>query len=395
MTRRGALTAWLLPVVFVHLLLANGLAGQLAALEGAGTGRGLQRLQAEFVAELIPAAPAQLAPRPLPRRSAAQAAAAPPAPPASAASAASAAPAASATDPPQLPSAEPTQIAAVEPELLADPPVAAGAPPPAAETATADAPVPAAAAAASESESAPARSALEWPLSTRLDYRLTGNYRGPVDGQASVQWLLQGTHYQVHVEVSVGPSFAPLLSRRMSSDGVIGDAGLSPRRYEEETRVALRAPRRLDVELGVDSVRLATGEVLQRPPGVQDAASQFVQLTWLFTTQPQRLRRGESVPLTLALPRRVDPWIYDVLEHETLATPAGAFEVVHVQPRRPARPSTELSAEVWLAPRLQFLPVRIRIRQDEETWIDLLLQRLPRQTAAPAAPAAAAASDAR
>lgn len=389
MTRRGALTAWLLPVVFVHLLLANGLAGQLAALEGAGTGRGLQRLQAEFVAELIPAAPAQLAPRPLPRRSAAQAAAAPPAPPASAASAASAA------DPPQLPSAEPTQIAAVEPELLADPPVAAGAPPPAAETATADAPVPAAAAAASEPESAPARSALEWPLSTRLDYRLTGNYRGPVDGQASVQWLLQGTHYQVHVEVSVGPSFAPLLSRRMSSDGVIGDAGLSPRRYEEETRVALRAPRRLDVELGVDSVRLATGEVLQRPPGVQDAASQFVQLTWLFTTQPQRLRRGESVPLTLALPRRVDPWIYEVLEHETLATPAGAFEVVHVQPRRPARPSTELSAEVWLAPRLQFLPVRIRIRQDEETWIDLLLQRLPRQTAAPAAPAAAAASDAR
>lgn len=236
----------------------------------------------------------------------------------------------------------------------------------------------AAMAAASAPEPAPA---FAWPRSTRLDYRLSGYYRGPVDGQASVQWLLQGTHYQVHVEVSVGPPFAPLLARRMSSDGVVGPEGLSPRRYEEETRVVLRNPRRLVVEIGPDVVRLANGSEVPRPAGVQDAASQFVQLTWLFTTQPQRLRNGETVPVMLALPRRVDPWVYDVLEPQRLATGAGPLDVVHVRPRRPARPTGELAAEVWVAPQLQYLPVRILIRQDEETYVDLLLAQWPRQAA--------------
>lgn len=400
MSRRGALAAWVLAVLLAHLLLGDWMAGRFAVLQGAGAERGLRRLQADFVAELIPAAapraPPRVAPRPAPRRTAA----APPAPPASAASAPEpplAVPALLAAD--ELgPASQPQAAEAAPPPVVEEqaPPLVAeaAAPPLVAEAPALDAPALAASAAAAEPEAA--ATAFEWPRSTRLDYRLTGNYRGPVDGQASVQWLLQGTHYQVHVEVSVGPSFAPLLSRRMSSDGVIGATGLSPRRYEEETRVALRSPRRLQVELGPDRVRLPNGSELPRPPGVQDSASQFVQLTWLFTTQPQRLRGGESIPIMLALPRRVDPWVYDVLAQETLLTPAGAFEVMPVRPRRPERPRGDLSAEVWLAPSLQYLPVRILIRQDQETWVDLLLVRLPRQTAAASsAPAASAASQAR
>ena len=53
-----------------------------------------------------------------------------------------------------------------------------------------------------------------------------------------------------------------------------------------------------------------------RAAGMQDAASQFVQLTWLFTTQPQRLQVGKSVEMPLALPRRADRWIYDVRAEE-------------------------------------------------------------------------------
>jgi hypothetical protein len=42
-----------------------------------------------------------------------------------------------------------------------------------------------------------------------------------------------------------------------------------------------------------------------------------------------------------------------------------------------------LSAQVWYAPTLQMLPVRIRIEQDAETWIDLRLSEPPRQAAVP------------
>ena len=220
-----------------------------------------------------------------------------------------------------------------------------------------------------------------WPPSTRLSYTLTGHYRGPVEGQAQVEWLLQGARYQVHMDLSIGPAFAPLASRRASSEGLVSPQGLQPRRYDEVTRALLRQAQHLTVWLDEDRVRLANGRVEARPAGVQDSASQFVHLTWLFTTQPALLQAGQSVALPLALPRQLEPWVYDVVGAQTLATPAGDVQTFHVKPRRPPRPGNDLTAEIWVAPSLQYLPVRIVIRQDADTYLDLLIARLPQQAA--------------
>lgn len=248
-----------------------------------------------------------------------------------------------------------------------------------------DTAVTAAASAAASSPPASAASApsaaFEWPPSTRLSYRLTGNYRGPVEGQARVEWLRSGGRYQVFMDLGIGPAFAPLMSRRVSSEGEVTEQGLRPRRYDEETQVLLMAPRRQNIQMDEASVRLADGSQRPRPPGLQDSASQFVQLTWLFTTQPELLQAGRSITLPLALPRQVEPWIYDVLGSVTLATPAGPVEAVHVKPRREARPGVDMTAEIWVAPSLQYLPVRILIRQNAETYIDLNIERLPEQAA--------------
>ena len=214
--------------------------------------------------------------------------------------------------------------------------------------------------------------AVEWPPSTRLSYRLSGHYRGPVEGQARVEWLRNGAQYQVHMDLGIGPSFAPLLSRRVTSEGDITPQGLFPRRFEEVTRALLRAPRRVAITLDDQAMRLPSGAELPRPAGVQDSASQFVQLTWLFTTQPELLRAGQSLEFPLALPRQVQVWTYDVLATERLDTPAGPVQAVHVKPRREPRPGGDLTAEVWFAPSLQYLPVRILIRQDAENFIDLM-----------------------
>lgn len=399
MPRSGVLAALTAGVLALHLWLAEGLATQQAAWQEASLGSAMARLKADFVAELRPSAAPPAAPRAPARSRARRANAAIAAPAASAASAAAHSAAASATSAASAAStlaaseapAMPAEAAVGEEALLvaaaplpAEPLVEPPAEPlaePQVEPVQASAlpsPEPPAQPVPPAPEPAPA---LEWPRSTRLDYRLSGNYRGPVDGQASVQWLLDGVHYQVHVEVGIGPSFAPLVWRRTSSDGLIGDDGLRPRHYEEETRTVLRTPRRLAIELGEERVRLSDGSERPRPPGLQDSASQFVHLTWLFTTQPQRLRSGQSVPVPLALPRSIDTWVYDVLGEEELATGAGPLATVHLRPRRPERPGSDLSAEVWIAPSLQYLPVRILIRQDAETFVDLLLSRLPRQAA--------------
>lgn len=276
---------------------------------------------------------------------------------------------------PAEPPVDPTLAqAAVEPELPAS---AASA----AETAVS---APLAAASAPPTPEAPP---FEWPPSTRLSYTLTGNYQGPVHGDARVEWLRRGGRYQVHLDVSIGPRLAPFVTRRMSSDGELTEDGLRPQRYEETTQVPLRSPRLNVVTLDPQRVVLASGREAERPPGVQDTASQFVQLTWLFTTQPQRLRVGEAVDFPLALPRRLDRWFYDVVAEELLETPAGRVPTFHLKPRRESRRAGELLVDTWIAPTLQYLPVRIRIEQDEQTWADLLIERLPQQATETAPPA--------
>jgi len=405
--RRLQLLAVALAVLAAHLLigvqLERGLRSERAPRDGP------QRLQVAFVRELqlseppvlaatAPQAPAAAPPRParVPRG------AAPGAPRAAAEAASSVPPALSAA---QI-AAERAALrerarAAVAAALAAE---AASAPPQAVlSEAAPDAPayaalggLPASApaqpvAAAMPGEAAAAAldaAAFEWPPSTRLSYQLVGFVRGIVEGSARVDWLREGERYQVHLDVLVGPSFAPIVQRRMSSDGTITAEGLTPRRYDEQTDVAFARSRAVSMAFDDAGVTLGDGRRAERLPGVQDTASQFVQMTYLFRSGARRLVAGGQIELPLALPKRVDRWIYDVVGEETLATPFGPVPAWHLKPRRIGDPST-LAVEAWFAPRLDYLPVRLLIRQSDENFIDLVIDRLPQQAAAPAAGAAA------
>jgi hypothetical protein len=214
-----------------------------------------------------------------------------------------------------------------------------------------------------------------------------------VHGQAQVEWILDAPRYQVNLDVQVGMPIAPLFSRQMRSDGILSAAGLHPRRYDEDNKVAFRDRQRVSLQIDEAGVTLANGLRWARPPAdpaipalpgaplpespVQDSASQFVQLSYLFTVDPQRLRVGNQITLPLALPRRVEPWVYQVVAEETLDTPFGPVETFHVRPHPDTRRGRDLLAEAWFAPRWGYLPVRIRIEQDTEVFVDLLIERKP------------------
>jgi hypothetical protein len=218
----------------------------------------------------------------------------------------------------------------------------------------------------------------EWPPSSRLTYQLVGYFRGPVQGHASVEWLHSGGRYQVHLESAV----PPLLSRHLASEGTVGEAGLAPQRFDGEQRTLLQALRRWTIAFGPERITLVDGREIPSRPGVQDEASQFVQLTWLFTTQPQLLKVGRSIDIPLVLARRLDTWTYTVRDEQVLTLPGlGPVATFHLVSQRQAPASTDAVPEIWIAPTLQYLPVRILIRQGEETWIDLALDRPPQQSA--------------
>ncbi|HEX6705430.1 MAG TPA: DUF3108 domain-containing protein [Albitalea sp.] len=350
--RRAAALALLIAVVVVHGCIADHLAERLAELD-AGVAMPA-RIEVAYVRELTPTAPPTVAPappppRPRPRR--AKPAAAP----------ASAAPVAEA----------PAEPAPVEPP----------APPETVAQAASEPAPPAPEPAASAPEAAASAPAFAWPASTRVGYVLTGNYRGEIHGKAQVEWVRVDLRYQVHLDVTVGLPFAPLLTRRMSSQGQLTPQGLVPERYDEDSKMAFQDRRRSTIRFEADAVVLPGERRSERWPGVQDQASQFAQLTYLFTTQPALLATGQVIAVPLALPRNVDRWVYDVRELETLYTPFGPVEAFHLVPRRVTRPAGALSAEIWFAPSLAYLPVRIRIRQDTDTFIDLMIERKPQLAA--------------
>lgn len=237
----------------------------------------------------------------------------------------------------------------------------------------------------------------EWPLSTELDYRLTGDYRGAIHGDARVQWLRDGSRYQVHLEAWVGPRIAPLMSRRLSSDGQITAAGLLPRRFDEVTGGLAGGNRQLTLRFDDGGVVMANGRREPLPDGAQDAASQFVQFTWMFLTGRQEVAGDALIQQTLALPRNVHLWRYRIKGIEEVATPLGPIPAWHVDSEM-GDTRGDLQAEFWLAPSLQYLPVRVRLWQnrakDPRTHFDLVLKAPPRQAMAPATTASGAAGGA-
>lgn len=392
--RRGSGWIILLGVSLLHVLAADKL---LSDRFGWGENdRSITRIEVAFVRELMQAKPPEAPPvvARAPAQRALPAVAERPAEPASAPAAAAPEPA----EPPRPPEPEPAPppadppLVAVRPIEPAPPPAALAEEPSVPGTPTSDVqamvisppgmapplPVPgerpaSAAAAEPVNASATPSPAFEWPPSTQLSYVLQGYYRGPVEGSALVEWVRSGQRYQVRMETSAGP----LMRRSAVSDGELTARGLQPRRFDGEQRVGFRS-RRWAQQFGPERITLADGSELVSMPGVQDEASQFVQLTWLFTTQPALLQPGRSIEVPLMLNRRLDRWVYDVKEPQTLRLSFGEVPTYHVKPRREARPGA-LTTEMWFAPSLQYLPVRILIRQDESTYMDLTLERPPLQ----------------
>lgn len=335
-------------------LLAGGVAlGHLIALEWLGRqADALSALQAMappmFTRLLQPAKPPPVAsvaqaPAARPRTRAAV----PPTPPASSA------PDKEGETPVQPePAAEHAAEPASEPIVAPAEPIVAQAEPASAPT---SAPVPAAA------------SLDHWPVDTRLRYDVTGHWRGPVYGNARVLWQRADGKYQVRLDVDLG-----LFSQVLTSQGEVTPQGLLPHVYEEQ-----RPGKRRIARIGEQVVTLETGRTLPRPDGVQDTASQFVELSQRFATGQEKLEVGRTVSVWLARPGGVDHWTYDIVEKEVLRLPRiGEVEAFRLVPRPIDKPRGNFTAEMWFAPSLQYLPVRIRVNMGTEAWIDLLVERI-------------------
>lgn len=214
----------------------------------------------------------------------------------------------------------------------------------------------------------PAAWLARWPINTQLNYQLKGYYRGDFYGSARVQWVRDAEQrYQASIDVSV----ALLFKLRMTSQGRMNPVALVPEVYEEDVRGRKRYAR-----FGPQTVQLDNGSTVPRPAGLQDTASQFVQLSQDFATGRTRLAVGAVVPVALGRPGGVDEWVYDVVGLDTLSTGVGEVQAFHLKPRPLTQARGQINSEMWFSPQLQHLPVRIKLNLSADTWLDLLLDHI-------------------
>ncbi len=382
-SRAGVVALLAAGVVLAHVLLTGAVLQEMQGLKPSDAS--IKRMDASYVSEIRLTQPP----------------AAPPAPAlvqAAAAQAAATAPKKAKPKPPKVAKAasQPDE-AASKPELLADAASAAQPSPEhaasAATSASAPASTPTSTASNSAANSAVAAASIPsmgtsgpnsgrafvWPQATKVSYKLEGYFRGPVSGQASVEWVRQDSRYQVHIDASVGPSFAPLGSWRLTSEGEIQAQGLHPKLYENVNRLLINTSAPRLIKLDEDEVTHPDRRRYPRPADVQDTASFMIQLAYQFTLRPDLLKPGSSFDLNVVTQRKLEQLTFDVVGDDVVRTPIGDVPTVHVRPRKTVIDGGALPADVWFAPGLQYLPVRIYIKMNDEVFMDMQMSRAPQQ----------------
>jgi len=216
-----------------------------------------------------------------------------------------------------------------------------------------------------------------WPKATRVSYKLEGNYRGPFYGTASVEWVRQDGRYQVSLNAGV-PIWG---SMTMISEGEILPQGLSPKRYESINRLLFKSPKPNIMTFEETEVVLANGERIKRIPDMQDPVSQLIQLAYKFVVNPGLLKAGNTIEVPMVWTKRFEMVAFDIVDEEVLKTPMGDVPTFHVKPRRMVQDKDNLSAEIWFAPSLQYLPIRIYTKWKDDIFLDMQMDRAPQQTA--------------
>jgi hypothetical protein len=205
------------------------------------------------------------------------------------------------------------------------------------------------------------------PGSAQLAFDVTGTIRGVAySAQATLAWALEGERYDARMTVRL-----PLIgSRVQTSNGRVNTTGLLPERFADKARSERAAHFEHDQQRIRFSNNAPEAALL---PGAQDRLSVFLQLAARFNAAPAAA--GQVIELQVAGTGGADLWRFQVGAEETLQLPAGELRARRLV--REARGPHDSQVELWLAPSLDHLPVRIRIAQANGDQIDQQLSRRP------------------
>lgn len=208
--------------------------------------------------------------------------------------------------------------------------------------------------------------AAQVPASALLTYAAQGLAKGlNYHASSKLQWKNAAGRYDASLEVS-----AFLLgSRTQTSKGLVGPEGLMPERFSDKTRSELAVHFQRDKGVISFSANIPEVPLLK---GAQDRLSVVLQLSALFAGDPTRYPPGTMLSFQTVSQREAEVWQFKVDNEETLSLPYG--DLPSIKLLRTPRRDFDQRIELWLAPSLGYLPVRLRITNANGDFVDQLLR---------------------
>jgi len=198
----------------------------------------------------------------------------------------------------------------------------------------------------------------------RLPYRVVTFIKGQTsEGSGELVWRHDGVSYEAKLEID-----APSMPKRVqTSSGAVTADGLAPTRFSDRYRGEQATHFDRDNGKVIFSSNAPASDLL---PGTQDRLSVMLQVAALVGADPQKFRPGSTIAIPTAGTRDAVEWLFTVEGDDTLQLGSGSVATLKLT-RTPKR-DWDQRIEVWLAPGMAYVPVRLRLTNANGDWVDQL-----------------------
>jgi outer membrane biosynthesis protein TonB len=193
------------------------------------------------------------------------------------------------------------------------------------------------------------------PVSARYVYQTNDSRYAALTGTTTIRWRFDDDQSYAAQLVTKVLGISVL---ELNSQGKVARTGLVPDRYTEKTLSRAEAAANFNWDAG-DITFSARNRERSLRVGAQDRLSFQFQLMALGQRLPHRFRTGAAISFPVGGRDDVTVYRFLVVGTETIATGVGDESTVRLE--RPKGPDgADSRIEVWLAPDMAWLPVKLR-----------------------------------
>jgi hypothetical protein len=207
------------------------------------------------------------------------------------------------------------------------------------------------------------------PPSADLRYAVKAKQSGlSLDGEAQVKWSAGGNKFLLVTEMR-----AMLVGKILEakSEGAIDEYGLAPvssteKRFRKDATTATFDRTSKTISFSASNVTYPI------KGGEQDRNSAIWQLISVARGAPAKFKPGSEWKFFVAGQHDADPWTFKILKQEKIKTPLGDLNTVRLSKGTNSNDKSQ-QLDIWLAPSLEWYPVRLRYTDPDQDFIEQTL----------------------